>query len=134
RGIKMVDWLKSNIDTILIFSPIFFTYFIYFIVLKVSWKRWKAIHVSVQITAVLYIIAVTLIVNNLFQVNLISYVIISLIFLLAIILIQQRYSQTEIILYDGIRLLLRWSFLLFAVSYICLGLYYVLMLLINVFN
>lgn len=130
----MVDWLKSNIDTILIFSPIFFTYLIYFIVLKISRKRWKAVHVSVQITAVLYIIAVILIVNHLFQVKITSYVIIFLIFLLAVILIKQRYSQTEIILYDGIRLLLRWSFLIFSVSYICLGLYYGLMLLINVFN
>lgn len=127
----MVDWIRSNLIIILILSPIFTTYLIYFFILKISKKKWKAIHISVQMSVVLYVIAVILIVNHLFHVNMTSYVIIFHLFLLAIILIKQRYSQTEIILYDGIRLLLRLSFLIFSVSYILLTIYYVFSQILN---
>ncbi len=119
----MIDWVIGQKETILIVVPVFLTYVIYFIMYKLTKSKWKAIHLSVQSTALFYVVASILLVDSLFQLKTMSYIIIFHLFLLAIILIRQRYSQTEIILYDGIRLLFRLSFLIFSISYMILILY-----------
>src|SRR5690625_2704449 len=119
----MIQKLPEHLPTIFICIPIIFTYVFYKIVYIFKKNKWRAIHLSVQFTAIFYIIAVTLMIYDSFQLKVSSYILIFHIVLLAIFLIIQWKTKTEVILLDGLKILLRISFLIFFVIYICLFTY-----------
>jgi len=119
----MMGKLFQQLPFVLMGIPIIFTYIFYKFTYFLSKNKWKAIHLSTQTTAIFYIVAVTLIIHNLFQLNVISYMLIFHIIVLAILLIIQWKTKIEVILLDGLKTLLRLSFLIFFATYICLSFY-----------
>lgn len=114
----MIENITKQLPLILMIIPILLTYVTYKVIYLVYKKKWKAIHLSVQYTAIFYVIAVTIMINVLFQLNVASYMIIFHIALLSILLIIQWKTKTEVMLFDGLKLLFRLSFLIFFLSYI----------------
>src|SRR5690625_4429870 len=115
--------VELTLPVIFVNIPIFTTLIVYFIIYKITRHRWKAIHISVQWTAIFYIIAVTILLQKIFAYDFISIILISLILMLAIILIIQRNLHTEVLLGKGLKVLARFSFLLFGCIYILLIIY-----------
>jgi len=115
--------VELTLPVIFVNIPIFKTLIVYFIIYKITRHRWKAIHISVQWTAIFYIIAVTILLQKIFAYDFISIILISLILMLAIILIIQRNLHTEVLLGKGLKVLARFSFLLFGCIYILLIIY-----------
>src|SRR5690625_4657899 len=119
----MIQKLVHYLPTILIIIPMIVTYIFYKITYILSKNKWRAIHISVQFTAIFYVVAVTIMMSNIFDFNVFSYILIFHIALLAIFLIIQWKTRIEVILRDGLKLLLRLSFLIFLILYVCLALY-----------
>jgi len=119
----MIQNIIEQIPIILIIIPIILTYCFFKVVYLFRKNKWRAIHLSVQLTTIFYVIAITIMINELFQLNVTSYMIIFHIALLAILLIIQWKTKTEVILYDGLKIMSRLSFLIFFLFYICLSIY-----------
>jgi len=119
----MIQKLVHYLPTILMIIPMIVTYIFYKITYILSKNKWRAIHISVQFTAIFYVVAVTIMMSNIFDFNVFSYILIFHIALLAIFLIIQWKTRIEVILRDGLKLLLRLSFLIFLILYVCLALY-----------
>src|SRR5690625_5287896 len=96
----MMGKLFQQLPFVLMGIPIIFTYIFYKFTYFLSKNKWKAIHLSTQTTAIFYIVAVTLIIHNLFQLNVISYMLIFHIIVLEIILIIYWYTIIDVNLYD----------------------------------
>lgn len=116
----MKEEIIHNLPFIFIIIPLIATLTLYQISYFIFKHRWKAIHLSVQWTAIFYIIAVTILLEKLIEQNIIGYILIGLIVTLAVILIIQWKNNTEVILLNGLRVLWRICFLLFAVTYMVL--------------
>lgn len=108
---------------ILICIPIFISVFIYTLGMKLTNNKWKSIHTTVQWSAIFYIIAVVLIVNMLFGIRLIGYIVIFLILIVATTLILQWKKGSDVELFTGMRIMWRVSFLLFFIVYSALIIY-----------
>lgn len=116
----MIDQLIHNYLFLLLMIPPISTVLVYYVSVFFFRHRWKAIHFSVQGTALFYVIAVTLLLEKLFGYNFIGIILIILISVLAVILIIQWKSKTEVILRNGLKIVARISFLVFALLYILL--------------
>jgi len=114
----MIPNITNQIPLILMVIPILLTYVSYKGIYVIRKKKWKAIHLSVQFTAIFYVIAVSIMIKVIFQLNVTSYIIIFHIAMLSILLIIQWKTKTEVILIDGLKLLFRLSFLIFFLPYI----------------
>lgn len=116
--------IHSLLDTqLLLFFiafPVVSTILLYSISTFLYKHRWKAIHLSVQGSAIFYVIAVILLLEKLIQISIIGYALIFIILVLAIILIIQWKTKTEVVLKDGLKVLTRICFLLFGVIYVLL--------------
>jgi len=115
--------LTFSMTLLFVTIPIFTTLLVYYVVKKITKQKWKAIHISVQATAIFYIVAVTILLQRLLQVQLVGIILISLILLLAIILIIQWKQETEVVLTKGLKVLTRFSFLVFGFLYVGLIIY-----------
>lgn len=113
-------YLHSNLLIIFITFPMIATLIVYYITYALFSHRWKAIHISVQATAIFYIIAVIILLERFLEQTVIGIILILLISLLAIILIVQWKKKTEVVLRNGLKVLARISFLLFALIYLLL--------------
>lgn len=119
----MSERLLDNLPIILISIPSVVTLLLFTICYRLKFNKWKAIHLSVQGSAIFYVIAVTILLQRIVNVNLVGYMLIVIILLLAIILIYQWRKITEVILIDAFKMLWRILFLLFFILYIGLLIY-----------
>lgn len=115
--------LAVSLPMILLSIPIFTTFIVYYISKKIFQHRWKAIHLSVELTAIFYIVAVAIFLQKHFHDQFIGWILIVLIVILACILIFQWKRHTEVVLRKGLKVLARISFLLFGLLYILFLLY-----------
>lgn len=120
----------NNLSTFLVYLisglitvPFFSTYLVYFLSKKIHHHQWRAIHQAVHYTTLLYIIAVHIIVQLLFNYSLVWLIILLHLFILMIVIIYQRRKYTDINMVLGFKLLWRISFLIFFVSYVILIVY-----------
>lgn len=116
----MITQLMDNLTLIFIVIPIFVTWLLYVSSYWISKIRWKSIHIAVQGSTIFYIIAVSILLENIIEQNLIGYIFIGLLIALSIILIVQWKINTEVILKKGLKVLARLSFLIFSTIYIAL--------------
>ncbi len=119
----MKSMIVSYLPISLIVLPILMTLLFYFFGVHFTGNRWKSIHKASQWTAIFYVIAVSLLLEKIFQHGFIGYILILLIIILAVILIIQWKKDTEVTLLSGLRLLWRISFLLFSLTYVGLVIY-----------
>ncbi|HZW68802.1 MAG TPA: DUF3397 family protein [Pseudogracilibacillus sp.] len=113
------QWLDNNLLIILLL-PFIWTLLIYFIVRFFKTHRWRKVHIIVQWSALAYVFGVVLIVDELYNVFILSYVLIVFILFLALQIVMQWRNDTSISLMTAIVLLLRIVFLLFIIAYIVL--------------
>lgn len=118
-----MEQLKEYIPIILISIPTLLTILFYLLHFHFVQKKWKAVHFSVQYSAVFYIIADILLLEILFSTYFIGFALIMLISMLAMILIVQWKQNTEVILKNGLTILWRISFLIFSLGYCVLVIY-----------
>lgn len=114
---------EITLPIILVIIPIFVSYLVYYISKMILKHRWKAIHLTVEWTAVFYIVAVAIFLKKHFHYEFIGWILIVLISILSCILIYQWKKHTEVVLRKGLKVLSRISFLLFGLIYIIFVLY-----------
>lgn len=119
----MEKQLLENLPIILISVPLLITLIIYTISYRLKRHKWRAIHMAVQGSAVFYVIAVTIFLQQIFKISLVGYMLIFIILILTIILIIQWKKKTEVMLFGALKVLWRILFLLFFVIYIGLLVY-----------
>jgi len=107
-----------------IIIPILCTIVIYQIRFQLVKNNWRAIHTTVQLSALFYIAAVASLLKVLFDSYYIGSILIILIVVLAIILIFQWKKHTEVVLLKGLKILARLSFLVFGLCYVLLLIYW----------
>lgn len=117
----------SYVPYILIGLPVFMSLCLYYLGVRFSGSKWKALHKSVQWTAIFYMIAVVALIKMMFGYLFIGYSIILLIVILATILIIQWKKDTEVVLLNGLKLMWRISFLIFSITYLGLIIYKVIL-------
>ncbi|MFC4023250.1 DUF3397 domain-containing protein [Oceanobacillus longus] len=101
--------------------PIFATISIYLISVKVLHsKKLKAVHTAVNWTTILYIIVVVILFDLIFGRIFIGWIIVFFIISLSIIITYQWKTGTEVELGKAIRVIWRFSFILFLMLYILL--------------
>lgn len=100
--------------------PILATYIVFWISKKVYRHQWKAIHLAVNWTTILYIFSTFIILKIIYNQYYLSYILVLLISILALIIIIQWKTKTEIIFMRAIKQLWRVCFLLFSASYFIL--------------
>ncbi|WP_067728290.1 DUF3397 domain-containing protein [Oceanobacillus damuensis] len=100
--------------------PIIATVSIYFISVKFHNKKLKAVHTAVNWTTVLYIIAVSLLLHLIFDRSFFGWLIVYFILSLSVIIIYQWKTRTEIELGKALKIIWRFSFLLFLLLYVLL--------------
>ncbi|WP_373895927.1 DUF3397 domain-containing protein [Virgibacillus sp. CBA3643] len=99
--------------------PILATWIVYKISFKIYGHQWKAIHISVNWTTIFYIIAVLILVSNIFDQQFIGIMLILLLSMLAVIIILQWKMRTEVVFAKAFKTLWRLCFLIFSFLYIC---------------
>jgi|GEM_PF-1614436 len=113
-------FFDNDVQLFFIIIPVAATIIVYFVNRYFLKNHWKAIHFTVQTTAIFYLVAVVLLLEKLFGQPIIGTVLIILIVILSIILIWQRKRKTEVVLLDGLKILLRICFLSFGLLYLLL--------------
>lgn len=114
-----IDW-----TAVLLIIPFFATGIMYVAGKLFMNNKWKVIHLTAQVTAVFYYIAVSILFKMLFGDYFIGYSLIFFIIILAIHLIVQWKRRTEVILTKALTVLFRFIFLLCFCLYIVLGTVY----------
>lgn len=107
--------------------PFIVTVALYFGAKSLQKNKWKAIHTAVGWSTIFYIVAVSIVLNILFQHSFIGWILLIFLLLLAVLLIYQRKIHTDIELLKAFKILWRASFLLFACLYIVLGCIYIVL-------
>ncbi|WP_226037928.1 DUF3397 domain-containing protein [Aquibacillus saliphilus] len=113
----MIDIISYLVEVI-IYVPILITIITYVIAKKVQRNNWKAIHISVNYSTLLYIISVGMLLDIIFNRNFFSIIIIVLLIMLSISVIVQWKVKEEILFRYVWKGFWRCSFLLFGFSYI----------------
>jgi len=116
---NMLDYF-IYIVSFLITVPLVATLLVYFAAANVHNNKLKAIHTSVNWTTILYIIAVSLILHNLLGRSFIGWMVVFFIGALSVIIIIQWKSRTEVEFGKALRIVWRFSFLLFLMLYLVL--------------
>lgn len=111
---------------ILLMIPFVFTVLIYGLLQLFRIHKWRKIHLTVQWSALLYVAGVIVIVQEMYGVFILSYVLISFLLFLAIHITVQWRNETTISLTKAIVLLLRIVFLLFFFGYLTLLTMYII--------
>lgn len=105
---------------IILLMPFIFTIFISIIVRLFRVHQWRRVHLVAQWTALAYVAGVIILIEEMYNQFILSYVLISFLLFLAIHVTVQWYKQSPISLMKAIVLLLRIVFLLFLTAYITL--------------
>jgi len=126
----MKNFLIDNMLYMIVAWPVVLSIIIYFLGVRLTKSKWKSIHKMVQWTAVFYIIADIVLIQHIFNVQVIGYTLIIIILILAIIIIRQWKKENEVSLIKGLRLMWRINFLFFVTLYIGLLIYKLIIYLI----
>lgn len=110
--------------------PLLPTFILYKIVHNKTRHQWQAIHIAIDWTAMLYVLAVLLLFDMMFKQLFLGIILIILLLVLAAIIIYQWKENKEIVFSRAIKILWRFIFLLFLVSYIVLMFIGILLLVI----
>lgn len=116
-----------NLKLILIFCPLIISIIIYYLSKLFLKHSRRTFHFMISWTTIFYVVAVTLLLQDMFSINLIGTMPILLLIILSIILIIQWRTRTEVVLKNGLKLLWRFSFLIFTPVYIGLVVYQMIM-------
>lgn len=112
-----------DLQLILMICPPILSILIYYVGRYVFKHKRRAFHFTISWTTLLYIVAVTILIDTNFSINLYGIIPIVLLVQLSIILIIQWKNRTEVILSNGLKLLWRFNFLIFIPLYIGLIVY-----------
>ncbi|MBP1950618.1 DUF3397 domain-containing protein [Virgibacillus litoralis] len=115
----MLDFIIYFIGFI-ITVPVIATWIVYYISLKIYNHKWKAFHIAVNWTTILYIIAVNTLVKEVFGISFFGIVLVILIGIYTIIIIAHWKIYTEVLFSKAFKLFWRICFLLFLILYFCL--------------
>lgn len=114
-----VQSLLENIY-LLLTIPFLFTLLFYVMMDIFRVHKWRKIHLTVQWSALFFVAGVIFIVNEMYDLFILSYVLIAFILFLAVHITSQWRKQMPISLVKAIVLLLRTAFLLFFGAYLIL--------------
>lgn len=120
----MIDELANGYPLIKLASPFLVSFIIYLLLFFLPIHKWRKIHLTVQWSALFYVYGVIILVDQLFEIFILSYILILFIIFLAIHVTVQWKKDVTISLKKAIILLLRIVFLLFFVTYIILLILY----------
>lgn len=112
----MVNYVSIFIAFIITF-PFLPTIFVYKISKKVFHHKLRALHSAINWTTILYILATTKMLNNIFEQQMIGIIIGLILLFLAIIIIWQWKTRTEVLFYKALKILWRLCFLIFLLTY-----------------
>lgn len=104
--------------------PFIITFIIYRFIYRKKQNVKKAMKKTITYSTLIYIISVLYLIRMLFGSYFIGYILIILISLLGLILVIQWKNGEEVLLWSGIKVLWRFCFLLFFMSYLSLLIYY----------
>lgn len=114
---------SSEIILLLVISPPIISIIAYYMNKLFFKHKRRAFHFTISWTTIFYIIAVIVLIDYIFSFNLTGIMSVILLVILSIILIIQWKTRTEVILSNGLKLLWRFSFLIFIPIYIGLMMY-----------
>ncbi|MGX4669131.1 DUF3397 family protein [Cerasibacillus sp. JNUCC 74] len=97
--------------------PIFATWLTYIIISKWARHPLRAVHFAVTWTTPLYVIAVIFLIAIIFDVNVVGIILALLLISIAIIIMFQWKRNTEVLLIKAVKLMWRFTFLLFFLLY-----------------
>ncbi|WP_087973021.1 DUF3397 domain-containing protein [Oceanobacillus rekensis] len=101
--------------------PIFATVLVYLLAIKILHrKKLKAVHAAVNWTTVLYVITVAMLFDIIFGHSFIAWMFVTFIISLSVIIIYQWKTHTEVEFIKALRIIWRFSFLLFLMLYVIL--------------
>src|SRR5699024_4056511 len=116
----MSDLLIENWEVIFYLIPFVLTYFIYRFSYHKQGNKQKAIYKTITLFTLFFIILTLLIIHSMFCIYFIGYILICFLLLLGFILILQWKYYNEVILLKGVKIVWRFSFLIFLASYLIL--------------
>ncbi|WP_174613152.1 DUF3397 domain-containing protein [Virgibacillus ihumii] len=105
---------------LMITVPVAVTLIVYVIGVKVYRQKWKAIHKAVSWTTLLYIIAVLVMLQQIFDSSFIGIWVIVLLSIFTVIAVVHWKLYTEVVFYKVFKIFWRVCFLLFVLLYIVL--------------
>ncbi|WP_249869877.1 DUF3397 family protein [Oceanobacillus saliphilus] len=108
------------IISIFITIPFIATILVYLASVKIHNKKLKAVHTAVNWTTAFYVIAVSMLLYLIFERSFISWMIIIFILSISAIIIYQWKTRTEVELGKALKIIWRFSFLLFLLLYVVL--------------
>src|SRR5699024_3196774 len=103
--------------SIIITLPFILTYLLYYLHLMIYKQSLRSLHFAINWMTMLYILSVVIIVHLLFQLTIVSYILLFMLITLSIIIYYQWKENTEVSIALAIKLLWRFCFLLFFSSY-----------------
>ncbi|WP_197046673.1 DUF3397 domain-containing protein [Oceanobacillus salinisoli] len=115
----MVDFIVYFL-AFFITIPAIASVIVYIISLKIFHSTKRAVHTSVNWTTLLYIIAVNLLIQNLFHMSTTGFILLFMLIVLTLTILYQWRNHMDIEFKKAFRILWRISFLLFMFSYVCL--------------
>ncbi|QDP40083.1 DUF3397 domain-containing protein [Radiobacillus deserti] len=115
----MVEILSRFIGFMLTF-PFLISLIVFYVSYSFSKKKWKSIHRMVHYTAILYIMAVMVLLQDLLGFSVVGFILITLLVLLSVFVILERNMHGEVIFLRAWKLFWRCSFLIFFFLYIIL--------------
>src|SRR5699024_11615424 len=114
----MSDLLIENWEVIFYLIPFVLTYFIYRFSYHKQSNKQKAIYKTITLSTLFFIIGTLLIIHSMVGSYFIGYILIGFLLLLGFILILQWKYYNEVILLKGVKIVWRFSFLIFLASYL----------------
>lgn len=122
----MINYLSVMI-AIMITYPIIPTWLVYKIANKIVKQKWRALHIAINWTTILYILATIVMLNILFEQYFIGFILGFILLTLAIIIIWQWKTRTEVLFSKAIKILWRLCFIIFLFAYFILAFYGIIM-------
>lgn len=118
----MINYM-SIIIAIMITYPIIPTWLVYKIANKLVKQKWRALHITINWTTILYILATIVMLHILFEQYFIGIILGFILLLLAVIIIWQWKTRTEVLFKKAIKILWRLCFVIFLFTYFILAFY-----------
>lgn len=119
---QMINYMSIIIASLITF-PFIPTWLVYKVGNKIVQQRWRALHIAINWTTILYIFATMIMLNIIFEQQFIGIILGIILLILAIILVWQWKTKTEVIFSKAIKILWRLCFLIFLFTY-CLLMFY----------
>src|SRR5690625_7192306 len=116
----MSDLLIENWEVIFYLIPFVLTYYIYHCSYDKQGNKQKAIYKTITLSTLFFIIGTLLTIHSMFGSYFIGYILIGFLLVLGFILVLQWKYYNEVILLKGVKIVWRFSFLIFLASYLIL--------------